>query len=257
MKLLNLFKANFRKQAIELKRYLPNTIAMVLTIFIIFLAMFAGIHSIGDPTAIDTAVQTTIVNYIFWYLTIMVVNGLGYEITAEATRGTFEQLGMSPSGIWKILSTRLMAEMILHSITMIFLLYLSMFTTGQTLNVDFLSIIPIFILTCISMFGLSFIIAGLTIILKQISAFLQIFQFVLAAMTFISISVAPFLVFFPIVKGLDMIRSIMVHGYTLSYFTLVDFTVLILNALFYFTVGLVIYKLCERYAMAKGLMAHY
>lgn len=254
---LNLFKANFRKETIELRRYLPNTIAMLLTVYIIFMAMFAGIHSVGAPGTVDATIQNTIVNYIFWYLTTTIVNGQGYDILTEATRGTFEQLGMSPSGIWRILSARLLAQGILTAAMMIVLLYLSMLTTGQSLNVDFVTIIPIFLLTCISMFGLSFIIAGLTVIVKQIQAFLQIFQFVLAALTFVSLSRAPFLVFFPISKGVDMIRAVMVEGLTLNELGFSNFLVLTANALVYFIIGLATYLYCERYAMKKGLLAHY
>ena len=88
------------------------------------------------------------------------------------------------------------------------LLYLSMLTSGEWLNIDLISIIPIFILTCASMFGLSFIIAGLTIILKQIHAFLQIFQYVLAALTMISVSSSVIQLSLPFTKGIDMIRKL-------------------------------------------------
>lgn len=45
MKWLHLFNANFRKEYIELKRYLPNTIALVVTFYIIFLAAFLELCS--------------------------------------------------------------------------------------------------------------------------------------------------------------------------------------------------------------------
>jgi hypothetical protein len=50
----NLLKANIRMEYIEYKRYLPNTIAMLLTFYIIFIGMFAGIQLIGDPTTQDS-----------------------------------------------------------------------------------------------------------------------------------------------------------------------------------------------------------
>ncbi|WP_186578822.1 ABC transporter permease [Aquibacillus kalidii] len=257
MKLLNLLNANIRKEYIELKRYLPNTIAMLLTFYIIFLAMFAGIQVIGDPTTQDMNIQYVIVNYIFWYLTMIVVNDIGWQLSNEATQGTLEQLGMSPMGIWRIMAARLVSSTLVHILIIIGLLYLSMATTGQWLNIDVITLIPIFILTLISMFGLGFIIAGITVILKQIQAFLQILQFILAALAFVPLSVAPFLAFFPIVKGVDLVRQVMIDGASITQIGYSDFLILGFNAIIYFFIGLSIFLYCERVAMKKGLLAHY
>ena len=254
---LNLFKANLRKEYIELKRYLPNTIAMLFTFYIIFLGMFFGISLIGDPSTQDINIQYTIVNYIFWFLAMMVVNNVGWEITNEAMRGTLEQLAMSPMGIWRIMVTRLLSSTLINFTIIIVLLYLSMLTTGQWLNIDLIAIMPILILTLISMFGVGFMIAGISIILKQVQAFLQILQFILAGLTFVPLSVAPFLAYFPFVKGVDLVRSVMIDGVTLSQISFLDFGILGFNAVIYFTLGLLFFFFCERIAMSKGLLAHY
>lgn len=216
MKWFNLLKANMRKNYIELKRYLPNTIAMLSTFYIIFLGMFAGIQMIGDPSTQDANIQFVIVNYVFWYLAMVVVQDIGFQIGNETIQGTFEQLSMSPMGIWRIMLARLTASVIVNAIIVVFLLYLSMLTTGQWLNVDVLSLLPILLLTIISMIGFGFIIAGMTMVLKQINAFLQILQFILMGLVFVPLSVAPFLAFFPIVKGVDLVRGIMIDGLHLT-----------------------------------------
>ncbi|GAA4063770.1 ABC transporter permease [Amphibacillus indicireducens] len=257
MQTIRLFQANFRKQLVEMKRYAPNAIAQFMTIYIIFIGMFYGLQLIGSPESQAVTVQYTIVSYIFWYLSLNIVNGMGYEIASEATRGTFEQLGMSPSGIWRILTVRLLASSLLNSIAIIALLYLSMLTTGEWLNLDFISILPIFILTCASMFGLSFIIAGLTIVLKQIQAFLQVFQFILAGLTFISLTTPIYQLILPFTKGLQMIRAIMIENYHITDFSYLDFVILIVNALLYLGIGLTLYLSCERYARQKGLLGQY
>lgn len=253
----NLLKANIRKHYIELKRYLPNTLAMLITFYVIFLGIFFGIQVVGDPSTQDLNIQYAIVNYIFWFLSLSVINSIGWEVVNDAMRGTLEQLNMSPMGMWRIMTTRLIATTLLYSIIIIFLLYLSMFTTGQWLNLDVLSILPIFILTLISMFGVGFIIAGISIILKQVQAFLQILQFILAGLTFIPLSLSPVLSFLPFVKGVDLVREIMIHGVTLQEIPATDFIILGFNAIFYLILGLLIFIYCERVAMKKGLMAHY
>lgn len=254
---INLLKANIRKEYIELKRYLPNTLAMIFTFYIIFLAMFAGIQIIGDPTTQDLNIQYVIVNYVFWFIAMMVVNNIGFQVINEAMRGTLEQLSMSPMGIWRIMLTRLIGLTVINFLIIIILLYVSMATTGQWLNVDVITLIPIFVFTLISMFGVGFIIAGISMIVKQVQAFLQILQFILAGLTFVPLATAPFLVFFPFVIGVDLVRDVMIEGATLSTIGWESITILIINAVVYFLLGLAFFLYCERIAMRKGLLGHY
>lgn len=257
MKWLHLFNANFRKEYIEMKRYLPNTIALVVTFYIIFLAAFFGIMFIGDPASFDTNVQYSIVSVVFWSLTMMTMNFIGYSVISEATRGTLEQLYMSPMGVWKIMLTRIISQLGLQSVIMILLLFGAMLTSGQWLSLNPMTTIPIIVVTMISMVGVSFMIAGLAIIVKQIQAFLQIFQFVLMGLVFVPITVAPFLAFAPFVKGVNMVRTVMLENLTLTELPLSDYGVLILNSLVYLILGLVVFDRCEKIAMKKGLLGQY
>ncbi|MEK5256065.1 ABC transporter permease [Paenibacillus sp. FSL F4-0125] len=257
MKWLHLFNANFRKEYIEMKRYLPNTIALVATFYIIFLGAFFGIMFIGDPASFDMNVQYSIVSVVFWSLTMMTMNFIGYSVITEATRGTLEQLYMSPMGVWKIMLTRIVSQLGLQSVIMILLLFGAMLTSGQWLSLNPMTTIPIIIVTMISMVGVSFMIAGLAIIVKQIQAFLQIFQFVLMGLVFVPITVAPFLAFAPFVKGVNMVRTVMLENLTLTDIALSDYGVLILNSLVYLILGLVVFDRCEKIAMKKGLLGQY
>jgi len=257
MSWLHLLNANFRKEYIELKRYLPNTMAMIFTFYFIFLGMFAGIQVIGDPSVQDVNTQYVIVNYIVWFLAMVVMQDIGWQVTNESMRGTLEQLSMSPMGLWRIMTARLVATTSINLFIVVVLLYISMLTAGQWLNIDVLAIAPILILTLISMFGVGFMIAGISIILKQVQSFLQILQFILAGLTFVPLSVAPFLAYLPFVKGVDLIRYVMIDGATLSQIGAGNFLILAFNAIFYFILGLVCFLYCERVAMHKGLLAHY
>jgi len=79
----------------------------------------------------------------------------------------------------------------------------------------------------------------------------------LMALTFVPLSVSPILNFLPFVKGIDMVRDVMIHGTSLSQFAGGEFLILGFNAVFYFALGLGIFIYCERVAMNKGLLAHY
>ncbi|WP_054955755.1 ABC transporter permease [Paenibacillus dakarensis] len=257
MKWLHLLNANFRKEYIELKRYLPNTFALIFTFYIVFLAAFFGIMFIGDPATFDTNVQYSIVSVVFWSLTMMTMNFIGYSVITEATRGTLEQIYMSPMGVWKIMLSRIIGQLGLQSLIMVILLFASMLTSGQWLSLNPMTTIPIIIVTMVSMIGVSFMIAGLAIIVKQIQAFLQIFQFVLMGLVFVPLSVAPFLAFAPFVKGVDMVRTVMIEDLTLTQLPLADYGVLLLNSLIYLAAGLFVFLRCEKVAMRKGLLGQY
>lgn len=257
MKWLNLFNVNLKREFILLKRYLPNTISMVITIYVIFLGLFLGIKVIGDPGSADVNIQYVIVNNVFWYLGLSVMNGIGYTVQNEVALGTLEQLYMSPLGAWRIFIARIVSSTITESITIILMLFLTMLTAGTWLNLDLISIVPVFLLTIVSMVGMSFMIAGMAVIFKQIGSFLQIAQFIFLALTYIPLTTLPILEFAPIVKGVDMIRQIMIHNYNLADFTLVDYASLLLNGLIYFGVGVWVFFRCERTAMEKGILGQH
>lgn len=257
MKLLQLFNANFRRELILLKRYLPNTISEIITFFSIFLVMFFGIKVVGDPTMMETNVQYTIVSYVFWFLSMAAMQGIGWSIMSEAQLGTLEQLYMSPMGAWRILLARIISTTSQQLIILVILLYLSMSVTGTWLNIDVVSILPVLVFTIISMFGISFMIAGMAIIIKQINAFLQVLQFILMGLTFISLSISPLLALLPVVKGVDMVKEIMIANRSILEFQWTDFASLIANAIIYLVLGILVFKRCERIAMTKGVLGQY
>nr|WP_249310669.1 ABC transporter permease [Bacillus sp. FJAT-49736] len=255
--MLQLFKANFRREFILLKRYLPNTISELITFFCIFLTMFFGIKVVGDPNTMESNVQYTIVSYVFWFLSLGAMQGIGWSIMTDAQLGTLEQLYMSPMGAWRILLSRIVSTTLQQLIILIVLLYLTMLVTNTWLNIDIVSILPILIFTVISMFGVSFMIAGMAIIIKQVNAFLQVLQFILMALTFFPMSLSPYLALLPVVKGVDMTRAIMIQNKTLLDFDLSDYISLIVNAAIYLVLGILVFKRCEKTAMTKGVLGQY
>lgn len=255
--LWHLTRANLAKEYIELKRYYPNTISMIFTFYFIFLAMLLGIHVIGDPQQIDTNVQYVIVNYVIWFFMLTIMQDLGFVILMEAQRGTLEQLYMSPLGMWKVLLARIISNLVIYGIIVSVLLVLSMWTAGEWLIFRLDVVLPIFIVTTLGMIGVGFMLAGLAIIIKQIQSFLNILQFILMGLAFVPISVAPYLVFAPFVKGIDMVRHVMIHGYTWADFSALDYSALILNSIFYLILGIFIYLRAEKLAMEKGLLSQY
>jgi len=253
----NVLLANIRKQWIELKRYLPNTISMLVTFYAIFLLLFLGIQVVGAPEAADGNTRYLIVSMVLWFLALTAMQGIGWEVTSEATRGTLEQLYMSPVPTWRILFARMVGEVLVNLIVMAIVLLLAMLTAGQWLVFDLPTLAPLFLFTVLGMIGVGFMVAGLALVYKQIQALLQIAQFIFMAMVATPVTLAPWLEALPVMRGATMIREAMTAGVTLGEFAPFAWLLLILNSVLWFGLGVFVYQLAEKRAMNRGLLGQY
>ena len=253
----NVLVANVTKVLIEMRRYLLNTISLVVTFYVIFLMLVLGINVVGDPNAVDDNVRFLLVGNAVWFLLLTSVNSIGWEITTEALRGTLEQLYMAPLAARWILLARLVGNLAVNLVVVAGMLVLSMATVGVWLSFDVVTVLALLGPMLLGAVGLAFAVAGLAIVYKQIQAFLQVFQFVLLAMAFVPPSVAPWLVFAPLVKGIDMLRASLVDGVGLEAYAAADWASLLLNGAVYFGLGLLAYGAAERRATARGLLGRY
>ncbi len=257
MSSLNVLNANVRKVGIELLRYLPNTVSTVVTFYAIFLMFFLGIRVIGGPETTGASSEYLIVSMVLWFLALMAMQGIGWEITNEATRGTLEQLYMSPVGTWKILLSRMVGSVVVNFAIIVVVLLLNMLTAGVWLNFDLLTLAPLLFLTVVCMLGVGFMVAGLALVFKQIQAFLQIAQFIFFALVAVPVGLSRWLELLPVVRGSTMIRAAMTEGVTLAGFSAAAWALLVANTVVYFALGILLYKLAERRAMNRGLLGQY
>jgi ABC-2 type transport system permease protein len=257
MSWLNVLVANVRKVWILLIRYLPNTISEIITFYAIFLMFFFGVQFVGSPERMGENNAFIIVSMFLWFLSLMAMQGIGWELTNEATTGTLEQLYMSPVPAWIILFSRMVGTVLVNLVVMITVLILSMLTAGQWLNFDIFTLLPLFIFLLVGMLGVGFMVAGLALIYKQINALLQIAQFAFFALVSVPVTLSPWLEFLPVVRGASMVREAMTEGKRLLEFAATDWLFLLANAALYFVAGVFVYKLAERRAMARGLLGKY
>lgn len=253
----NAFRANLVKAVIELRRYLPNTISMVVTFYVIFLFLLFGVRFVAAPGGSEDAVRYLIVSNGFWFLLMMTVNSMGWELTTEALRGTLEQLYLGTVPAWLILLFRMVATLVINVVILALVTLLSMVTAGTWLQVDVASLAALLPPTLLAAIGLSYAVAGLTIVFKQVNAFLQLSQFVLMAIAYVPLAQVPLLELAPTAKGIDMVRQVTAEGVALSSFTTADWVSLWVSGAAYFALGLLAFKLLERRAMRLGLLGHY
>ncbi len=255
--MFEVLRVNLSKQLIEKRRYLPDTIGEIITFYAIFLMLFLGIRTMGDPASASENIRYIIVSNAFWMLLVLMFMTMAGELANEAIRGTLEQLYMSPQPAWVIILARALANLFIYMLLVVMVVLLAMFTSGQWLSFSLPAALLLGVPTIAAVLGLGFIGAGLALVYKQIGSLLQIGQFFLMAMAFAPVAVLPGLELLPAMKGMDLVRSIAVGDLQLAQIPAADWWVVGLNGFGWFAVGLLIFRLLERRAINRGLLGKY
>lgn len=255
--MLNVFRVNWSKQVIEMRRYLPDTIGLIITFYAIFLLLFLGIRAVGEPSTADGNIQYVIVSNAFWMLLMMSFMSMGQEVTNEAIRGTLEQLYMSPVPAWRIMLARAVSSVLIYLVLVILVAVLAMLTSGQWLSLSLPAALLLGVPTLAPILGLGFIGAGLALLFKQIGSILQIGQFVLMAMAFTPVDILPGLALLPAMKGIHLVRSIATAEMTLQQVSSADWLMVVGNGVLWFGLGLLVFRLLERRALRTGVLGKY
>lgn len=175
-----LFRAQLKKTLIYLKRYYVNSLGQFLIFFVVFVLIFLGYRGFaGGSEMYGTGLSNIITGYLLWMLALVAYSEIAYSLYSEAREGTLEQLYMSPLGYTRITVTNLIASL-LAQIFMFGLMVLTMvLVTGQRLNFDLASLLPLFIVFLLPVIGIGFSLGGLQLIFKRVQSILQIIQFAL------------------------------------------------------------------------------
>jgi ABC-2 type transport system permease protein len=192
-----------------------------------------------------------------WIFAIFAYSELSWVLLQEAQQGTLEQLSMSPVGLGKVLLSRLSAAVVYHLLIVTLFLFMMMVSTGKWLNLDILSILPLILLTISGVLGIGFIMGGLALVFKQVQASFQILQFVFVALIAAPPDKFPFVKYLPLSWGTRLIAKVMIGNTSILEIPPAELLFLLINSVFYFSLGYVFFKLFERQARDRGLLGHY
>lgn len=258
-------KAEVKRSLLMLTRYKIHTITNFIVVYMLFMGIFYGIKFLSPGNQIfGASAGGMIVGYIMW---VYVLQGLdvGYSLANEATLGILEQIYMSPVGPLFILFSKAVANAIEGLFFYIPLLILLPLSTNIKLNIPFIPIIIVFILTLMGIYGFGYIFGGLNLIYKKLGPIQQILQFVflLFAGVLVPIENLPrglqvFAYSLPLTQGIRCMRMLMVDN--LSFMAIVqsgEITKLILNSGIYLLVGMISYLIADRFVRSRGGLAQY
>ncbi|HSH35759.1 hypothetical protein [Schnuerera sp.] len=260
-KFFYLFKVSLEKVFKERFRYKFNTFSNILILYILFMAMFAGIKGFGiqmgvSPINMEDTLEGFIIGYFLWTIMMMAYSDIAYTIVSDANRGTLEQLNMSDISLAFILTTRSFANLLLDYLISIILLFIIMNSTGYWIDINIFSIIvPIFI-GIFSILGIGLVCGGLALIFKKVQSLLNVIQYFLIALLMgntnrLVTTVLPFRL------AVEKVYMMVFGGHSLSDFSLLDYGMMIGNSILYFSIGLVVFNQCVKLAKNKGLLGQY
>lgn len=253
---LELLRAVIVKRFILMLRYPVNTISQYATLYLVFLVMFYG-GSVIAPAAMTETLDGIIVGYLLWSLSIASYSGLSWNVTREAQWGTLEQLFMSPFGFGRVMAAKTIANVTESFVSGTTVLALMLLTTGRSLSLDPLTVLPIGLLAVAPAIGIGFIFGGLAIRFKRVENAFQLVQFAFIGLIAAPVAQYPLLKWVPLAQGSQLLQRAMRDGIALWEFPADELGVLVITAVGYLAIGYAIFGYCQRWARREGVMGHY
>lgn len=251
-----LFRAVIVKRFILMIRYPVNTISHYATLYLVFLVMFYGGNAVA-PAAISETIDGIIVGYLLWSLSIASYAGLSWNVTREAQWGTLEQLFMSPFGFGRVMAAKTVANVLESFVSGTTVLVLMLLTTGRTLALDPITVIPIGVLAVAPAIGIGFVFGGLAIRFKRIENAFQLVQFAFVGLIAAPVAQYPLLKWLPLAQGSQLLQRTMRDGVAIWNLPVDELGVLVVTAVGYLLIGYAVFGYCQRWARREGVMGHY
>ncbi len=261
--LILLVKTEILREFISLKRYPIETISgLCITGLFFMVLLFSAKMMAGKlPLGFEDTTKGIMIGYLIWLLTTSSIQIMSNEVSEEEITGTMEQVYISPAGPICLLLSRSIVGLLSSVMALPIIFYLLQILTGVYLDFNFLSILPILVLTFIGLCGFGFILAGITLIFKRIDIFLSLIPIALLGLAMLPVEALPskFQVLalgFPLTQGVKLARCILLEGQSFI-ILLNEIFYLGLISIFYLSIGIFGYNLSDKIARDKGLLGYY
>lgn len=266
MNKIYLLKAELVKIIGDLKAYWLNYLFGNLNVFFLFLGIFYAFpRSSKNPADIFNL----LIGLMLWYYGVHAIDLIAIIIEEEAEEGTLEQIFMTKTAFIRVLFYRIIAQFIFDTIKGVFVFVLCLFTFKIPLefitDIKWLPTLFIFIIALAGLYGIGYIIAGLSILYKRVSEIAGVSSNLLLFFSGIIISLeklpATFTVFaksLPLYWGISSLNDLVNNGFKLGK-TMVNsnFIYLIITASVWILIGIAVFNICQRKACKRGSLSQY
>ena len=254
MRLTGLISAEAWMNLWSMKRYLFNTLAMVVVMYVIFLGLFTGLRTFAGERAGGESLDAMVVGYVLWMSAMFALQGTSGIVLQESQQGTLEQLYLSPMGTERIFLAKAIIGTVFNFLILTLMLYLVMLTTGRWHSVNLPLFYGMLLLSLLSLQGIGFMLGGIGLIHKRIGAVNSILSFGLIGL--MMLPVYPFTpwALLPFIAGAHTINSQIV---TDAAFPAWWYLFIAGNSFFYLLAGIAFFRIFERRARKLGKLGQY
>jgi ABC-2 type transport system permease protein len=257
--MIDLLIGELKRTWIQTRRYPAEVIGGVVILTTVFYGIFLSTQYMAGPASnFGERLDAVVVGYVIWTLVLYIVNDIANNLQLESQTGTLEQVFLSPFGAPRVFLARAIASLTLRLLLIAIVLAIIMATTGSRLAFPALLLLPLATLI-LSAYGLAFFIGSFALVLKKVQQVLGLFQFVLlfllAAPTENWTGSAKWAAnLLPILPSTGLLRDLMARNQGLDWGV---WALALVNGIFYFTLGILVFRWAERYAKQQGSLGGY
>lgn len=244
------------KKLVLLFRYPVNTLSEFVTMVLFFFLIFFGGRTVAGPALTDS-LDGIIVGFFLFTLATASYSTLTHHVTREAQWGTLERLYMSPFDFGFVMGLSTVLNICLNFLWAGVLLLIMMGTTGRWLSINLVTVLPLTLLTLMSVVGIGFLFGGLAVVYKRVEKIFSLLQF-----GFIGLIAAPVedisaLKLLPLSHGSYLTRLAMAQNVRIWEFPATELGLLALTSTLYLVAGYLGFSRLQVIARRRGLMGHY
>lgn len=263
--LFNLIRGEIKRVLADQLAHPGDSLSWVAYTSLMFFAVVVILSGVTGTTYDNTARLAVLVGWLTFQVAATCMINLPDDIEDEAETGTLEQLTISPAPLILIFIARSVAYFLstgaLGLATGILLLLLMVHNLPAGDGVAFGLV---FLISLIGAYGFGFMMAGLTLVAKQISAVTGIVFSLMIFLTgsFVSLeALGGFYevtrLLFPLTWGISLLRGILTGMDLLSLLQSGELLGLLGHAFVYLLVGLAVFSWGYRKARLNGTLGHY
>jgi ABC-2 type transport system permease protein len=257
MNYLNAISAEIKLDLEQSWSYKVNFVSEALMITVLYFSLIlmdSGSSLVASYGFNGSSKELLLIGYILWSFSIMAINIVSSNISAEASRGTLEQKFTSIVPVYVLILGQFISSLLIEFIEIAVIILASIFIFKINLIINFESIL-LFIITLIGMYGIGLIFGGLTLKFKKIGQVIFITQILLL---FISNTITNavdniFINLIPLTFGNDLIRK-SISGQVIDS---KQYILFLLISIVWLGIGIIVFKYFIKLSKKDGLINSY